>query len=156
MHAAPAVRYPVTRSHRVAAWLVGLCALELALLLAWWAASPRPDALHAVAFGCWGLATAWAIVAWRGSVSGELGWDGQHWRWQPAAHTADMPEGVARLQLDLQTCVLVRFAPAQGRAVWIWLERQSARLPQWHLLRCALYAADGSTGALVESPAVAR
>ena len=156
MHAAPAVRYPVTRSHRIAAWLAVLCALELALLSAWWAASPQVDALHAVAFGCWGVASAWAFLAWRGAAIGELGWDGQHWRWESACPTVGISEGVARLHLDLQTHVLVRFVPAQGRAVWLWLERQPAKLPQWHLLRCALHAADGSNGALVEGQAVVR
>ncbi|MCS4509472.1 hypothetical protein [Xylophilus ampelinus] len=146
----------MTRSYPVAVWLAGLCALELALLLAWRAASPQPAPLHAVAFGCWGLATAWVFLAWRGAAVGELGWDGQHWRWEPVRTTAHAPEGVARLHLDLQAHVLVRFVPAQGRAVWLWLERRSGRLPQWHLLRCALHAADGSAGDLVDGQAVVR
>ncbi len=156
MHAAPAVRYPVTRSYRVAAWLAGLCALELAVLSAWWAASPQSDALHLVAFGCWGVATLWAFLTWRGALVGHLGWDGQHWRWESTPPMAVLPEGVARLHLDLQSQLLVRFAPAQGRAVWLWLERRPARLAQWHLLRCALLCADGSGATPVEGPAVAR
>lgn len=156
MHAAPAVRYPVTRSYRIAAWLAGLCALELALLLAWWVSSPQGDVLHAAAFAVWGIAAAWAALAWRRSATGTLAWDGQHWRWESARQVADVPEGTAHIHLDLQTQVLVRFVPGQGRAVWLWLGRQPGRLPQWHLLRCALYAADGSAGSLSAGQAVAQ
>ena len=156
MHAAPAVRYPVTRSYRIAAWLAGLWALESVLLLAWWAASAQGTALHAAAFAIWGCSAAWAVHAWRRSAVGALGWDGQNWRWESATGVADLSEGTAQIHLDLQTDILVRFSPAQGRAVWLWLERQSGRWPQWHLLRCALYAADGSTGSLLAPQAVAR
>ena len=154
MHAAPAVRYPVTRSNRIAAWLAGLCALELALLLAWWVSSPQSGVPHVLAFFAWGIATVWAIQAWRRSAVGALGWDGQHWRWETEPHSVDFPEGTARIHLDLQSRVLVRFVPAQGRAVWLWLERRSGRLSQWHLLRCALHAADASTGSLLALPVV--
>ena len=47
--------------------------------------------------------------------------------------------GQPDLALDLQARMLVRWTPAQGRPLWLWVERDAA-LSHWDALRRALYS----------------
>jgi len=138
MHTAPAVRYPVMRSGRAGALQAVLWLLGAAAVAGWMAALPHVGLPQVLAAGLL-LATAVASLrAWR-TPPGQLGWDGQHWRWDGASSGPSLPEGTLALHLDLQSLVLVQFRPARGRPLWLWLDRGA--LPgRWHALRCALHA----------------
>ncbi|WP_198971006.1 hypothetical protein [Xylophilus sp. ASV27] len=139
MHTAPAVRYPVMRSGRAGALQAALWLPGAAAVAGWMASAPKLGPPQVLAAGLL-LATAFACLrARRRSPPGQLGWDGQHWRWEGASSGPGLPEGTLSLHLDLQSLVLVRFRPARGGPLWLWLDRRA--LPgRWHALRCALHA----------------
>ncbi|WP_295855944.1 hypothetical protein [uncultured Xylophilus sp.] len=141
MHAAPSVRFPVVRSRRAAvlwaaAWILGAASVGY-----WSVAVPDVPASIRVIALLWVLATgAMAWHAWYRSPQGTLGWDGQHWHWEPAERGAsETPPGRIALCRDLQGLMLLRFEPAAGRGRWLWTDHASS--PQhWHALRCAVHA----------------
>jgi hypothetical protein len=140
------------RSRRAGALQAALWLLGAAAALGWMLAAPVFGPAQALA-ACLLLATAVAgLRGWRATPSGQLGWDGQHWRWDSAQSVPALPEGVLAVHLDLQTLVLARFVPARGRAVWLWLEC-SALPGRWHALRCALHARTAKADAPVGQPA---
>ena len=76
-----------------------------------------------------------ALTAWhlhRAHTTADLNWNGAEWQWQGLA-------GQARVMLDLDAWMLLRFDPFQGRRRWIAASRHSAIGP-WPALRAALYA----------------
>ena len=143
MHSAPAVRYPVARSPRVGAVLLGAWSLAAGMCLWWWlrgGATPwhMAWALLSLSFGA-----VLAIVQWQGMPTGNLRWDGQAWWWQ----FADEDEVLVNVsvRLDLQHGLLLHMAgDLPWRAHWCYAER--AQLPaRWSDLRRALYAPHSST-----------
>lgn len=138
MHGAPSVCYPVKRTVRTAClygtcWLLGCLAT-----VAWLVAVPR------IAVVPHGLMALWVFISgavlwcrWMEQPSGSLGWDGQHWRWHGRDCSAELPEGALAISLDLQQMVLVRFVPAAGKNLWLWLDA-TLEPAFWHSLRCAL------------------
>jgi hypothetical protein len=132
MHAAPSVTYPVGRSRFAGALLAAVWLLGGAAILAWTFATPLPGWRHLLAACVLAAAGFAALVGWLRSPRGSLAWDGSDWRWEGAA-------GEPALALDLQARMLVRWIPAQGRPLWLWLERDAA-LSHWDALRRALYS----------------
>lgn len=146
MHSAPSVNYPVGRSPLVArvlvaAWVAGACTV------AGW----RYQIDRNVDMTDWRM---WVLIAALGMAAlgvrrairkqpsrGELRWDGQYW----LLH-ADREQGgaIATVHLDLQMLMLVRVAPAEGPAQWLWMQRDLAP-SQWRALRRALYSRPPST-----------
>ena len=138
MHNAPAVTYPVGRSH-FQGWLIGVLALiGCAAGLLW---SSQPGALnwrHYV-FALSSLLTSLgAGVRWLRSPAGRLRWDGQSWCWSETPSGSDKM-GLLAVQLDLQGLLLVRFQPEIGSPFWLWLERRT-QPARWQDLRRAAFA----------------
>lgn len=138
MHAAPSVEIVVARFGvwRVATLL--LAALVIGAMSLWWSAhlAPRPAWLSAAAalgviVAVIGAATTMAPLVLRASGG----------QWQLARNAEPAVSGEVMVALDLGAWMLLRFTPGAGvgRARWIAVQRRGLE-PQWHALRCAVYA----------------
>lgn len=119
---------------RSAGWIacVALCAGVAATNLAAWLLLHNDATLSAaVVLGSLVAAlTAWRLH--RAQTTADLNWNGAEWQWQALV-------GDAHVVLDLDSWMLLRFDPVQGRRCWIAASRHSAVGP-WPALRAALYA----------------
>lgn len=147
--AAPAVRYPAMRSHRLARALLVLAAAQLLTLLLYAVLSPSPSPAS-VAAQSLAAAAACALLLhfWRTQQPRELHWDGQLWRLQAAPGSKESMELAALdAALDTQHCLLLRcLVRERRRTLWLWLDADAAP-GHWHALRCALYFPAGNPGA---------
>jgi hypothetical protein len=131
MHAAPPVRVSLGRSWGWIAFIAACSGAAVANLAAW-------TFLHSGIGMAWAwllgaLAVALAVgVAVRESNPGDLNWDGEHWQW-------DGQDGAARVTIDLDGWMLLRFDPAAGPRRWIAASRR-ASVGGWAALRAALYS----------------
>ncbi|MPN15453.1 hypothetical protein SDC9_162787 [bioreactor metagenome] len=143
---APALGFVLTRSRRLAGMLAVLSALQLMLLLGWWASAASyalPSDASMLKLLCalvaWLLASGCAWHWWHTSWQGGLRWDGLQWEWLP-------PEGRALLltppvvRLDLQSTLLVqtRLLGASSDS-FLWMEQRADPL-NWLALRRAVYS----------------
>lgn len=143
MHSAPAVQYPVGRSHIRAAVLLLPWGLGGAAALLWGLQAPGLTGLHGLVFLLWLGCGLLVIRDLRQAPHGMLHWDGQQWRWQgPEGEQV----GVVCLRLDLQNWLLLEFRAPGGAGWWLWPRREA--LPQrWGDLRRALvHARAGAAG----------
>jgi toxin CptA len=136
MHNAPAVSFPVGRSH-FQAWIIGFMVFLGGVIGLLWVTqvdeSGWRQALFAIAY----VATCvLAAVMWQRSAQGILRWDGQAWRWQIEHATIC---GVLTVHLDLQFFLLVSLRAENGDRFWLWPERQSAKT-RWQDLRRAVFS----------------
>ena len=156
MHGAPSVSYPVGRCRDagrilMVVWAVGAGVAGVACY-------QIDSNQEGGGWRQWAMLVAVAIAAigvWRvlrAQAPGELLWDGQHWTLK-----ADRERGgaAAGVHLDLQSLLLVRIAPAEGRAQWLWLERRAAP-ERWRDLRRALYSRAASPQPAGDAPATSR
>ena len=135
MHNAPAVTYPVGRSH-IQTWLIGVLLLIGAAVTGWWYwLVAGPDWRQALAAGIWLAGAALAGRGLRRPSLGMLRWDGQHWHWES---NGTVLTGSVLPRLDWQAGVLLEFRAEAHRARWLWLER-GAQTQRWHALRRALW-----------------
>jgi hypothetical protein len=72
---------------------------------------------------------------WWHTSPGTLAWNGEDWAWSAAGGT---DTGRVESCLDLQSCLLLRFAGRAG-CHWLWLERSRCR-ERWDDLRRAVYS----------------
>lgn len=138
MHNAPAVSFPVGRSHFQGVFL-GLLVACGALAVSVW--SWQVDALgwrQALAAAVW-LATSMRVGwSWWQTAMGSLSWDGFAWHWAVDRRSVViLPE----LVLDFQSAVLLRLRGAEdrGTVAWVWLDRVS-NAARWMALRRAIYS----------------
>jgi hypothetical protein len=148
MHAAPPLRVGLARSW---GWLffVGASAgLTAANLLAWMLLyrQPGPAALVAAALLV-PTAAAFAVhLAWRRQAPLVLRWDGATW-------FCDEVPGEARVMLDLDAWLLLRFEPAPNGLPRRWIAAaRSASDGPWASLRSALYSRRPAAAPLAPSP----
>ncbi|MDR3370548.1 hypothetical protein [Rhodoferax sp.] len=136
MHSAPAVSYPVGRSHFYGQLLVAAVLLGGGSLFAWITQSDERAFRHMAGAALWlGSATA-AIVTWLRSPHGLLTWDGQNWTWT----CRDMPRQVELIVvLDSKSTLLLLLRGMSALDSWVWLER-SAAPTRWLPLRRAVFA----------------
>lgn len=138
---APAVHYPVGRSHRLAVLLVLLHLGSLAVLAAWLlqgAGAERTALLPSLLL--WAVAMALSLRFWQRLPVGTLAWDGSGWQLhRPTGAPVDLALGkVVVVQVDLQHHMALTF-PAARPAVWLLVER--TREPaRWLDLRRAVYS----------------
>ncbi|MEO8545836.1 MAG: hypothetical protein ABJA49_14065 [Betaproteobacteria bacterium] len=135
MHQAPPVEYPLGNNRTLnrvasAAWLfvtlIDLLWLYLADSHGWrlW-----------LGLGATLLLGAVALRLRPAACSGALHWDGSGWAQHDGATEVG---GDVTVHLDLQSAILVAWAPDAGRATWCWLE-SAADPSRWLALRRALY-----------------
>jgi hypothetical protein len=133
VHAAPPVRVSIGRSAGWTAFVAAAGAVAAGNCVAWlWLHTQGAGAAAAA-----GLAAALALAisgfhARHRAVGGDLAWDGTLWRWRGVT-------GHARVALDFDGWLLLRFKPLQGRPEWIAVSRPSTLGP-WAALRAALYS----------------
>lgn len=134
MHSAPAVVYPVGRSHFQRRLLVSLVVLGFATCVIWASVVPEADWRQ---FLCAALVLTGGLNVWRTlqkSDTGPLKWDGQRWHW---ASAIEVVQCVPRL--DLQFVMLLEIQVGARHSHWVWLDR-TANPVQWLALRRAVYA----------------
>jgi hypothetical protein len=136
MHAAPSVTYPVVRSAFAAVPWAALAVLGLATAGGWTWQADAFGWRQLLAFATVLASASLGLLAWLRSPVGALCWDGRGWSWQQGA-AAEF--GRAELALDLQARLLVRWRPEGGRALWLWVEQESAAA-DWDALRRAVYS----------------
>lgn len=136
MHSAPAVSYPVGRSHFQGGLLLctGLTGMLAGGL---WCAVPEPLGWRHGVYALT-LLTAGVVAAhaWRQAPQGVLRWDGQFWHWRTEAAAVS---GVIDVHLDFQFCLLLSLRTDAGDRQFLWPERRSEPT-FWHALRCALFS----------------
>ncbi|MEO8123860.1 MAG: hypothetical protein ABI633_07405 [Burkholderiales bacterium] len=143
MRAAPPLEIDVVRFGIWRAGTLALAATVWATLAIWWWAHPAPTPVWVSALAALGMlgATAAALPSFRARPFRLLRSAGQ---WQ-LVFLRDAPApaltGDLLVALDLGAWMLLRFIPdATGRgARWIAVQRHGLE-PQWHTLRCAIYA----------------
>jgi toxin CptA len=162
MHNAPAVSFPVGRSHFQAWLLSGVWVAGAAACVYWASVMDGAGWRHGLALAMPVAAGAAAWCGWRRGSGGCLHWDGQGWRLEA---TAASPSAAARasvlrsdagsvagigtgiemaivevsLHLDLQFFLLLRLRLADGSVRWLWLD-QGRDLLRWQALRRAVHA----------------
>ena len=133
MHAAPPVRVSIGRSAGWTAFVAAAGAAAAANLVAWlWLHAYGSGAAVAAAFAGALAAAVCGMWARRRACPGDLAWDGALWCWREVA-------GEARVALDFDAWLLLRFSPVQGRREWIAVSRSTTVGP-WAALRAALYS----------------
>lgn len=137
MHSAPAVSYPVGRSHFQAAVVAALTGLTALVLLVWRAESDVADHRHGLAALLWLFCSVWMAWQWWRTPPATLAWDGRGWSWSDAVtNRVVQPEVV----LDFQGGLLLRLRDlVDGQVIWAWPDRRSQG-PRWAAFRRALYS----------------
>lgn len=141
---APAVRYSVGASTVLQLLLLALASLGLMTGLAW-AAAAGPWFWRTLPPWLWLLVYLFSVLgAWhqlRVLEPAQLVWNGAQWSMMDRQGRRDLAD--LRVALDLQFALLLRAVNgASGRRCWLWVERQTAQMRRWHLLRCAAHHAD--------------
>jgi hypothetical protein len=136
MHNAPAVTYPVGRSHFQVLLTSALLLLAVAVLGVWCWLVERPDWRQALVAGIWLACAGLALCGLRWPSLGILRWDGQNWFLESGGMVLT---GSVLPRLDWQAGVLLEFSAPSHRVRWLWLEREQQAL-RWDALRRALWA----------------
>ncbi len=153
MRAAPPIGVKLRRFEAWKAAVVLLGALGDIVLIAW--ASIRPEPIRGIevaAVAALLIASTGLLVALlRHAAPTELRWDGRAWHLGPASGATT--GGDIEVAIDLGAWLLLRFSAGEGplghrrgRVRWLPVQRRGLE-PQWHALRCALYAPRPAAGA---------
>jgi hypothetical protein len=124
-------------------WMVGFL-----LFIAWLSLVGGQMGWRGAAMGLTSLAAACLLLwQWYSQQDGQLEWGGKDWAWLPRDPSGQAPQqGSVCVVLDLRQALLLRFFPASGRPIWLWIDsgmcggRWSAlrRAAVWHGRRDAL------------------
>lgn len=134
MHRAPAVRYAVYRSRWHAVVIAFLWSLGAAATT-WLGVVQEAQSWTWLVILLTLIGSALcAVRGWVNASVGQLHWDGCQWRWE--GYDQIDPCQV-RWHWDFQAWMLVSAHFAQGRPLWLWLERKRGDV-QWAALRRAL------------------
>jgi hypothetical protein len=136
MYNAPAVSYPVGRSHIKRSITGALLLLTLGVLGFWCHQVPRFAWPQGLGLGLWLVGVLLAVRDVSRTPHGHLSWDGRDWHWT-LAHQSWLVQIYP--QLDGQGFMLLTLSGAQSGDGWLWLERESAPL-NWDALRRAVWA----------------
>jgi cytochrome c biogenesis protein CcdA len=135
MHNAPAVSYPVGRSHVQAALLIFLLLAGLVTRFLW-VANALWDWRQTLMIVSLCLAMLFAWQEWQRTRQGMLSWDGAVW-WFSGVQSSVM--GSMSVQLDFQFILLLKMTPLSGPPLWLWAERKRLE-PLWVPLRHAVFS----------------
>ncbi len=135
MHSAPAVSYPVGRSHFQGYLIVLVALCGAVLLVAWVAQADTVGARHVGIAVLYLLLTLWSVRQWLRVVGGTLAWDGLCWTWTMAGEAVVV---VPAVTLDSQSGLLLCLHPQTGRCYWVWPERRLAST-RWLAFRRAVF-----------------
>lgn len=135
MYNAPAVSYPVGRSHFQAGLTLAVVLAGAAAQGAWWLSSAGHAAGHGLGLLLWLALGVWAIWGVLHTLQAQLVWDGQGWSWHTSAVTLAVAPQVI---LDVQHSLLLCLRPQTGAVLWVWPAQQS-QPERWLALRRALF-----------------
>ena len=115
-------------------WLTGVA------LFCFWIFSSQPSNVSKVFVGLTvvGAGVA-AIHGWMTALTGNLMWDGQHWRLDSAGHEKFMADHNLRVMADLQHVLLLRIENHGYSKAWLWAQR-STMPTRWMDLRRAVHS----------------
>lgn len=136
MHAAPPLRVGLARSRGWILFIGAIAGLAAANLVAWMLLYRQPSAAALVAAVLFvPAAVAFAVhLAWRRQSPLVLRWDGATW-------LCDDVAGDARVMVDLDAWLLLRFEPTPDGLPRRWIAAaRSASDGPWASLRSALYS----------------
>ncbi len=146
MFNAPAVTYPVGRSHIKILITWALLLLAMGVLGFWCYQVDHLGWPQGLGFGLWLITTWLSIHDVLHPLRGCLCWDGQNWCWKSGGHSWVV---AVQPQLDGQNLVLLALSLPDHGLIWLWLEREMDAL-NWDALRRALWS-QGKPGAVIES-----
>lgn len=136
MHQAPPVTYPLGNAQLLRRWVGIAWALVIAIDVFWLVQGHWQD---------WKLWFGLALTLLAGACAhrfrptggnGELQWDGAGWSYREGeSETA----GLVTVHLDLQSALLVFWAPVSGPGAWHWVS-SAAQPSRWLALRRAVFA----------------
>ena len=135
MYHAPAVTYPVGRSHFQTGLTLAVVLAGAVVQGAWWLLSVEHGASHLLGWLLWLLVGAWALGSVWHTPRSQLVWDGRGWHWSAGASTLLVSPQVI---LDAQYSLLLCLRPPVGAALWVW-PSQRAQPERWLALRRALF-----------------
>lgn len=141
MYNAPAVSYPVGRSHIKRVITGALLLLAMGVLGFWCHQVPRLAWPQGLGLGVWLMAALMAVRDDLDPPQGHLSWDGRDWHWVSASQSWPVQ---IRPQLDGQRFMLLVLSGVQPGLDWLWLERANDPI-HWDALRRAVWA-QGKTG----------
>lgn len=135
MYNAPAVSYPVGRSHFQTGLTLAVVLAGAVAQGAWWLLSVAHGSGHLLGLLLWLLVGAWAFWSVLHTPRAQLVWDGRGWHWTAGASTLlERPQVI----LDAQHSLLLCFRQQSGTAVWLW-PAQRTQPDRWLALRRALF-----------------
>ena len=136
MYNAPAVIYPVGRSHFQAGLTLAVGLAGALAQGAWWLLSDAHGPVQGLAWLLWLGFCGWAL--WRGlhTPRAQVVWDGQEWRLQAGALNLLVTPQVI---LDVQHSLLLCLRTEPGLTRWVW-PAQKAQPARWLALRRALFS----------------
>ncbi len=152
MYNAPAVTYPVGRSHFQVVLTLAVGLMGALAQGAWWLLSDAPGLVHGLGWVLWLVLCSWALWRVLHTPQAHLVWDGQEWCLQAGVMSwAVTPQVI----LDMQHSLLLCLRPETGGAQWVW-PAQQAQPARWLALRRALFnpAAHPDPSRLAVSPEV--
>ena len=135
MYNAPAVTYPVGRSHLQLVLTLAIGLTGAAALGTWWLLSVAHGTGHGLGWVLWLI--FWVGAVWRclHTPRAQLAWDGRGWRLQLGAQISVVTPQVI---LDVQHSMLLCLRPVAGMTVWVW-PAQQVQPERWLALRRALF-----------------
>lgn len=136
MYNAPAVGYPVGRSHFVGALIGVMVICDVLTLLVWCQATGEIGWQQGFGLVGFLVVSSWVVWQWRCTPRGVLSWDGVVWSWttgmQPVLVT---PEII----IDFQRVLLLQLHSSIGHhCTWVWLDCASCP-SRWVALRRAIF-----------------
>jgi len=135
MYNAPAVTYPVGRSHFQTGLTLAVVLAGAVAQAAWWQQSAGQGLGHGLGLSLWLLAGIWAVWGGLRTPLAQLVWDGRDWRWHAGALSLLVTPQVI---LDAQHSLLLCLRLPTGAALWVW-PAQRAQPERWLSLRRALF-----------------
>jgi len=141
MHQAPPVTYPLGNAQCLRRWVGSAWALVITIDVLWLVQAQWQDWKLWFGLALTVLAGACAYRVRPAHGKGDLHWDGSGWSHREGARET---AGLASVHLDLQSGLLVFWAPASGGGAWLWLS-STVQPAQWLALRRALFSPDRTT-----------
>jgi hypothetical protein len=142
MRNAPAVHYPVGRSH-FHGWLLLLAGGLGFLVIGGWHLTGNVEPGRTSSFAVIALVLAVnALFQWHSTAVGELVWTGLVWQFSRRidnVESSPLTIHDVRVVLDLQSTLLIRAWGADGETNWLWSEQRQMP-PLWWAHRRALFA----------------
>ncbi|PKO61055.1 MAG: hypothetical protein CVU24_10345 [Betaproteobacteria bacterium HGW-Betaproteobacteria-18] len=136
MYNAPAVSYPVGRSHFQVFLTLAVVLAGAVAQTTWWLLSAGHGVGHVLGCLLWLAISGWAVWYGLHTPQAQLVWDGQCWMWRSGTASQVV---VAQVILDGQHNLLLCLQPQSGAAWWVWPAQQT-QPERWLALRRALFS----------------